>query len=231
MPTEGHLGDVPLSSLLRMLASAAGRGILHLSGAYESIICFDEGEIYLAHSQSGPSLHQVVTNAGLVDQGGWDKATELVRQGGTTLTDALVDVGADPAGLSRALEQHTVSTVFELLVPSTATFRFNADETHQLGTRVRFSVEAVLTAAGQRLQEFKEIAKAIPSTSVVMTVSPTLPVGSAGISLTAVEWQVLAAVDGQRTVADITSSVGQSAFTVFSALHRLMTAGAVRPVS
>jgi hypothetical protein len=231
IPTEGHLGDVPLSTLLRTLAKSAGGGILHLQGSYASIVCFHEGDIYLAHSESGPSLLQVVTGAGVVSREGWEKAATQLRDGGT-LADALLSVGgAEPDVLRAALEQHTVSTLFELLVPSTATFRFAEGETHQLGPRFVFPVEAVLAAAGERLQEFKQIAKAIPSTSVVMAVSPSLPVGVTGISLTAVEWQVLAAVDGKRTIAEITASVGQSAFSVFSALHRLLTAGAIHPLS
>src|SRR5215210_5337947 len=96
IPTEGHLGDVPLSSLLRTLAKSASRGIVHLSGAYASIICFEAGDIYLAHSESGPSLQQVVTGAGVVGPEGWEKATEQVRQGGT-LADALVGVGGADA--------------------------------------------------------------------------------------------------------------------------------------
>lgn len=229
-PAEGSLGDVPLSSLVRMLAKSASRGIIHLSGPYASIVCFEGGDIYLAHSESGPSLHQVVTSHGVVDQEGWEKATDAVRQG-STLSEALVSLGgADRDGLRRALEQHTVSTLFELLVPSTATFRFAAEETHQLGALFLFPVEAVLAAAGARLQEFKEIARTIPSTAVVLRVAPVLPTGAWEITLSAVEWQVLAAVDGSRTVADITAAVGQGAFAVFSALHRLLTAGAVEIV-
>ena len=230
VPAEGNLGDVPLPSLLRTLAEVSSRGILQLSGDYQSIICFEDGEIYLAHSQSAPSLHQVFTSTGVVSQEGWEKATEAVRQGGT-LAEALVRVGgADPQQLRGALEEHVVSTLFELLVPSTATFRFGMDESHQLGSAIRFDVEQVLAAAGQRLQQFTEIAKSIPSTSVVVRIAPTLPTGTEEISLTAVEWQVLAAVDGQRSVADITASIGQSAFAVFSVLHRLLTAGAVELV-
>ena len=91
-------------------------------------------------------------------------------------------------------------------------------------------VEDVLAAATARLTAFTAIARDIPSTDVVLRVVPRLPDGVASVTVSAVEWQVLAAVDGRRFVAAITAQVGHSAFTVFSTLHRLLQAGAVQRV-
>ena len=46
-------------------------------------------------------------------------------------------------------------------------------------------------------------------------------------SVTAVEWQVLAAMGEETTVAQIIGSSGLSAFTVFDVLHRLLRRGLV----
>ena len=168
--------------------------------------------------------------AGVVTEPPWDRAVAAARQGGS-LVAALVQVGdADVERLRAALYEHTVSTLFELLVPSSNHFAFNDGETHQLGAEFPFPVEDVLRAATARLTEFTAIARDIPSTDVVLRMVPRLPDGVASLTLSAVEWQVLAAVDGRAQVAEITAQVGQSAFTVFSALHRLLLAGALERV-
>ncbi len=223
---EGTLGEIPLPNLLRSLAASRSHGILHLSGSYSSIVCFRDGGIYLAHAETGPSLRQVFLSSGVSEEK-WDSATEATRQGGT-LIEALLAVGeASPERIRSALYEHTLSTLFELLVPNSNLFRFGADETHQLGAAFLFPVDDVLDAATNRLAEFTEIARSVPSTATVMGVSPRLPVGAAEIRLTAIEWQVLAAIDGRASVAEIITTVGQSAFTVFSTLHHLLQVGAI----
>lgn len=227
LATGGNLADVPLTSLLRSLAATDSRGILHLSGSYSSIVCFRDGEIYLAHAETGPSLRQVAVSAGVATEDEWDRAVEATRQGGT-LIDALLSVADTPREQMRqALYDHTVNTLFELLVPSSNQFRFAVDEAHQMGAAFLFPVDEVLDAATRRLSEFTEIAQAIPSTDVVMRVIPRLPTGVTELTVSAVEWQILSAIDGRATVADLIATVGQSAFAVFSALHHLLRSGAI----
>jgi hypothetical protein len=218
---------MPLGDLLRALADDRGHGILHLSGSYASIVCLSDGGIYLAHAETGPSLRQVFLSAGVIDEGGWDRSVERTRDGGT-LIEALVEVGeAAPDRLRAALYDHTINTLFELLVPNNNRFRFGAGEVHQMGASFVFPVEEVLEAATVRLTEFARLARTIPSTDVIVRVVPRLPPNTPNVTISAIEWQVLAAVDGRSTVADIIARVGHSAFTVFSTLHRLLQAGAI----
>jgi len=228
---EGSLADIALGDVLTSLAQSGGAGIVHLTGSYSSIVCLRDGGIYLAHAETGPSLRQVFVSSGVVDEAQWDRSVEQTREGGT-LIEALLGVGAaSPERLRAALYEHTVSTLFELLVPNRNRFRFGAGEVHQLGAHYLFPVDEVLRAAGARLREFAEIAKAIPSTDVVVRVVPRLPTDTPQVTVSAIEWQVLAAVDGQRTIADIIGHIGHSAFTVYRTLHRLLRAGAIETVT
>ena len=231
IPGSGSLTEVPLPDLLRGLAAGQRTGILHLTGTYSSIVCLRDGGIYLAHAETGPSLRQVFLAATVVSEAQWDRAVETTRQGGS-LVAALVQVGEASADrLRAALYEHTVSTLFELLVPSSNHFAFNEGETHQLGAEFPFPVDDVLAAATPRLTAFTAIARDIPSTDVVLRVAPRLPDGVGSVTVSAVEWQVLAAVDGRSSVAAITAEVGHSAFTVCSTLHRLLQAGALERVA
>lgn len=230
-PVAGSLGERPLAEVLRELSQARETGILHLSGSYSSIVCLRDGGVYLAHAETGPSLRQVFVTTGVVSEAQWDRSIEASREGGH-LIDALLGVGgASPEPVRRALHEHTVSTLFELLVPNANHYRFGPGEVHQIGTRYAFSVDEVLDAAGARLAELREIARLIPSTDLVTRVAPRLPEGTTELTVSAVEWQILAAVDGRSTVADITGTVGHSAHTVFRALYHLMQVGAVERTS
>lgn len=227
---EGSLTDIPLTEVLTSLAAARESGIVHLTGTYSSIVCLRDGQIYLAHADTGPSLRQVFLSSGVVDDIQWERSVEQTRDG-LTLVDAILGSGDSvPERLRAALYEHTISTLFELLVPNSNRFRFGRGEVHQLGARFLFPVDEVLNAASARLRDFTVIARAFPSTDVVVRVVPRLPPDTPQVTVSAIEWQVLAAVDGQRTVADIIEQVGHSAFTVFSTLHRLLRAGAIEAV-
>lgn len=228
---EGSLAEIPLTDVLTSLAVAGDSGILHLTGSYSSIVCLRDGGIYLAHAETGPSLRQVFVSSGVVDEGQWDQSVERTREGGTLIEAMLSVSGAGPEPLRAALYEHTISTLFELLVPNSNRFRFGRGEVHQLGALYLFPVAEVLNAASARLREFTVIARAIPSTDVVVRVVPRLPPGTPQVTVSAIEWQVLAAVDGTNTIADIIERIGHSAFTVFSTLHRLLRAGAIETVA
>jgi hypothetical protein len=125
------------------------------------------------------------------------------------------------------LHEHTVSTVVELLVPGAERYQVMPDRLHQLGSRFCFDVDEVLTEAGHRFAAWRAISATLPSTATRIRRSPTLPQGETATTLSAVEWQVLAAAGDEGTVADLIAASGLSAFTVFEVLHQLLDRGLV----
>lgn len=227
----GTLTELPLADLLRTLARDAHTGVLQVGGSYASQVCVTAGEVYLATSASGPSLRQEVVGAGLVTAAGWDASEQVARVEGRGLADALMRTGgADPASLRHLVYEHTVTTAFELMIPSADPFRFVPGEAHPFGDAFRFKAEQVLRDAGRRLEAWRAIAEAFPTTDIVLRVAPTLPLEADSVTVSATEWQVLARLDGESTISEMIRAVGMSAFTVCSALHRLLTAGAIEIV-
>ena len=224
----GTLFDLPLPDLLRSLARAQATGVVQVGGSSPSQVCLARGDVYLATTDAGPSLRQEVVGAGLVASTAWEAAEQVATVDGSSLADALVRVGGvDAASLRHLVYEHTVTTAFELMVPSHDPFRFVPDRVHPFGAPFRFKVEQVLRDAGRRVDSWRAIAEAIPSTAVVMRITSSLPIEADSVTVSGTEWQVLAALDGRRTVAEIIRSLGMSAFTVCSALHRLLIAGAI----
>jgi hypothetical protein len=210
--------------LLGWVGAANPRGVIELSGGAVGTIVLVDGAIALATADDGPTLAQMVIGSGAVSSDGWDTAIAASRSG-RPLADALVDAGADEAQLVRALREQTVGALFEFLVPGETAFTYLPGATHDLGGRFAFEPADVIDEAQARVAAWKVIAEAIPSTSVVMRLTPQLDAPT--ISISAEDWRILALVDGRSSVADIIGDLGMSAFAVCGVLHRLMMAGAV----
>lgn len=223
----GTLADLALDELLGLLATTRQSGVLEFFGRNPGLIALHEGDVTVAVSDTGPTLQQVFIGSGLTDAAGWDEA--LARAGrGTPVTDTVVAAGADPERVRAVLHEQTLGAVFELLLPSDDRFVFLPDEPHEIGHRFRFPVGPLLADAGRRIDAWRVIAEAIPTTSLVMRLTRALPTSE--VTITADEWHVLSRVDGQATIADIIRTLGMSAFAVCGVLHRLRNAGVVEPV-
>jgi hypothetical protein len=229
-PTEGSLQATTVGDVLRGLAGPRRTGLLRFHGAEPRIVALAEGDIYLATSASGPSIHQIVVGSGAAPESAWVDAGPAAAQGGIAAALA-EDTRVDGARLEAVLQEHTVSTVVELLTPGSDRYEFLPDQVHQLGARFRFPVDAVLAEAGRRLETWRAISDTIPSTGTRLRRSPTLPRGATSATLEAVEWQVLSAMPEEGTVAEVIGSSGLNAFTVFDVLHRLLRRGLVQPVA
>src|SRR5690606_38633469 len=159
-------------------------------------------------------LRQAVLGGGVVDAATWDAVvarTAHDTEGGTAI-EALVEAGADRERLRARLYEHTVSTLFELLLPSTAHFHFTRGETHPFAADPGFSFDDVLDDVRRRVEEWREIAKTIPSTSMVLRRTPRLPLWSGPITLSPEEFELLGLLDGRRDVSSLVTLLGMSAF-------------------
>ena len=202
-------------------------GLLELTGSNPGVIVVAEGEIALALSAMGPTLQQVFIGSGLATGELWDDVAAAAEHG-ATLTDSLVEGGADEDRARAVLYDHTVGAVFELMLPSHDSFAFLPGEEHPIGSRFTFTVDELLADAGQRIDAWKTIAEAIPSISVRMRLAHSLR--RKQLTITADEWHVLCRVDGRATIADIIRELGMSAFAVCAVLHRLLQNGVVESV-
>jgi hypothetical protein len=223
---EGTLEDLPLPDLLSLLAAGSKSGLVQVLGRDGGTLVMTAGKVAYAESSAGPTLEQVLIGSGCASGDSWQTAVDRSRAG-TSVVDSLLADGVDSAQLRQVLYEQTVGAVFELMLPSNATFEFYADETHEIGDGFQFEIDLLVADAERRVEAWKVIAEAIPSTSVVMQLVHRLPAGE--VTLTADDWHVLARVDGRASVADIIRILGMSAFAVCAVLHRLLGMGVVEP--
>lgn len=227
VPQAGTLHAVTINQVIEFLAGEQRTGLLRFQGDDQRIVCLAGGQLYLATSASGPSIHQIVVGSGATPEVAWNEAAGAPDGISAALAD---DERVDGERLRAVLYEHTVSTLVELLVPGTESYEFLADQTHQIGTRFCFTVADALADAGRRLNAWRTISSTLPSISTRVRRSPTLPRSATTESVTAVEWQVIMAMPADGTVAEVIAASGLSAFTVFDVLHRLVRRGLVQPV-
>jgi len=164
--------------------------------------------------------------SGLVTDPGWHQAVERVGGGGG-LGAAIVDQGTCSAeALDRVITDRIVDAVFELLVLAKSNFEFVPGEEHPMMGAPRHDVEMLVEEGRRRLERWREVAAVIPSTAAVVRLAAALPPTVESLTVDADEFRVLAAVDGHRTIAEITRVLGAGAFTVCATLHRLVMVGA-----
>jgi hypothetical protein len=145
-------------------------------------------------------------------------------------------LGAAPAtvwfgsgNVHAASREEAIDTLFQLLVTGGG-FEFHHHDDVPAGHDVVVPAVELLASVEDRLAEWRVIASTIPSTAVVLRLAGSLPAALPVLEVTPEEWQVLAQLDGVRTVAEVTRAIGVEAFEVCRLLHRLRTAGAVEPV-
>ncbi len=224
---EGTLADLPLPELLALLTSTNKSGTIEVQGSTAGIIVLDQGQVTVAESDAGPTIRQALINSGLITPDDWEKADDAALRG-TPLVDTFADMGIDSTALQTLLYDQTVGAVFELMLPSSDAFGFFDGASHPVGNRYRYPVDQVIADAEQRVEVWKAIAEAVPSTALVMRPRRTAP--EPEIILLAEQWQVLALLDGRAPIADVIRNLGMSAFDVCSVLRDLLEAELVEIV-
>jgi hypothetical protein len=222
--TAGSVGSV-----LRQLAERRASGLLRIGAVGE--VWLDEGRVYLANGPESPPLFEVLYAADIADPERLRVMCDEADRGGGTVLDRLaaVDPGSQ-ARVRRMLYEHVQAALFELMVPSTEPLEFEAGAHHVLGARFGQPADELLDVVQRRVELWRRIAELIPSTASRFRLSGRLPSGRAELVVTADEWPFVALLDGRRTVAELITETGDSAFRVCSLLYRLLLEGVIEPV-
>lgn len=196
---EGSLGEIDFETVLRLIAGSHRSGELAVAPPRPARFVFAEGVLV----------------------GG------IAEQDGSVIASAAR--GVDPTEDAEVRRDTLVTALATALIPSGASFRFvlRTSRWSSVDARAGFALDEVLGEAHHRLDAWRVIADVIPSVSMVVSLAPDLPDGLEEVSLGRADWQVLAAIDGHRSVAEIMASLRRSAFDVCSTLYRLITVGVV----
>ncbi len=229
----GDLNLFPLSDVLRLLATTSKTGALDvLTDAGQGRVEVVEGRLRAATADRyRAGLARRLLGAGAVDA---TTLLELHEGTGSLLSDRQLAerlVSGEYMGsgeVAASLREHTIDAVLELVRAPDGSFRFEGLEAPDTDAEaLAIPVEELLEEVERRDKEMDELETAsVPPTAVVTVVGPE----DEETAVSADGWQLLALIDGHRTVADLVELRGCGSYDTHRRLAELLQAGVVATV-
>ena len=235
MALEGPLKELHIQDVFQLLDLGRKSGVLRITSELRQTagtVAFERGGVVAATTGKDPQPF----GARLVRLGKIS-ATQLeqargARQAGDArrLGDILVANGAiTRRELDRQLKAQIEEAIFELLAWSEGYFRFEegAPADAIVEAPVRIPTEGLLMEAARRMDEWSRIEDKVPHLRVIPRLPASDSAGTGRLELAPLEWEVLAAVDGQRDLHGLAAALGRSEFDIARTAYTLSSAGVI----
>src|SRR6059036_1751133 len=236
MPIEGPLRELGIHDVFQLLDLSRKTGVLRVTSEVRhnaGTIHFEDGTVVYAEIRSNPHpLGSLLLRTGKIAEADLERARDMQQRQGDKrrLGEILVALGAiTPRELERQLRFQVEEVIFEVMSWREGYFSFVEGpllDVPPAGT-VRIPTEALLMEGARRIDEWSRIESRIPHLGVIAALAPPPSDGGGELDLLPPEWEVLAAVDGERDLRTIASELGRSEFDVAKTLFGLESAGIV----
>jgi hypothetical protein len=235
MAIEGPLKELGIHDVFQLLDVSRKTGVLRITSRIrhnQGTVYFDCGAVVYADIQSNPHrLGDLLVRSGKIGEADLSRAQEMQQRGDRRrLGEILVDIGSITAReLERQVRQQVEEVVFEMMSWREGYFSFVEGPLPAVGgdSTLRLPTEALLMEGARRIDEWSRIESKIPHLDVVPALPPAEQATEGMLDLLPSEWEVLAAIDGVRSIRTIAAQLGQSEFDVAKIMFGLSTAGTV----
>jgi hypothetical protein len=235
VPIEGPLRELGIHDVFQLLDLSKKTGVLSVTSTLrrnEGSVALEAGAIVGAQIKTNPhQLGSMLVNSGKITPEDLKRALDRQRrEQGVRLGQVLVESGVLSA---KELEDHVrfqvEEVVFEVMGWREGYFSFNEgpvphDTTE---TPVRIPTGSVLMEGARRIDEWSRMEGRIPHLGMVPALAPTGPGAEGDLALQPPEWEVLAAVDGERDLRGLAQVVARSEFEVARTVFGLASAGVI----
>jgi hypothetical protein len=143
-------------------------------------------------------------------------------EGGRILLSEGAVVGASVDGFEAADTDGVVEAGLRLMDGGGGDFALDIESVEG---PVSESVEDFLKSVARRRAEWRKIVSAVGSLDEPLVIEPQLPAGTNEVTLSALEWQIAVAADGQRSIRDLSHEFGTSDFAIATSLLAMSNAG------
>ena len=233
MAIEGPLRELALSDVFQLLDLSRKTGTLtitHESRHRPAVVRFDRGAVVGAElGEAHERIGHLLLRAGKVTERHIEHARRVQdREPGRPLGAILVEQGVISADdLKRQLRFQIQEAIFELIRWKDGYFRFDEVPVPQNGgVGVRVPTESLLMEAARRIDEWSTLESKVPHMGVIPALVSESPDGPT-LDLHPSEWEVLAEIDGVRTLKEISATLGRGDFEVAKIVYGLVTTGIV----
>ena len=236
MAIEGPLRELGIHDVFQLLDLSRKTGALRVTSELrhnEGKIYFDNGVVVSAEIRSNPHpLGALLLRTGKITEADLERARDMqTRQGDKRrLGEILVALGVITAReVERQIRFQIEEVVFEVMSWNEGYFSFAEEAESKVPTEVtvRIPVEALLMEGARRIDEWSRIENRIPHVGVVPSLAPPPEGGGGELDLLPPEWEVLALIDGQRSVRALATELGRSDFEIAKTLFGLESAAVI----
>src|SRR5256885_3980705 len=236
MAIEGPLRELGIHDVFQLLDLSRKTGVLRVTSELRhnaGTVSFEGGTIIFAEIRSNPHpLGALLLRTGKITDADLERGRDMQERQGDKrrLGEILVSLGAiTPRELERQVRFQIEEVVFEMMSWREGYFSFTEGPLDGAATEaiVRIPTEALLMEGARRIDEWSRIEGRIPHLGVVPALAPPQEGDAGELDLLPPEWEMLAAIDGQRDVRAVAAALGRSDFEVAKTLFGLESAGVI----
>ncbi|TNF89044.1 MAG: DUF4388 domain-containing protein, partial [Gammaproteobacteria bacterium] len=235
MAIEGPLKELGIHDIFQLLDLNRKTGKLTATSKLRhnrGCVYFESGAVVYAEIESNPHLlGGLLVGSGKITEADLNRATEMQQAGDKRrVGEILVAIGAlSQRELERQVRAQIEEVVFEMVGWREGYFSFEEGDLPELPAeaKVKIPTESVLMEGARRIDEWSRIERKIPHLGVI----PRYAVHDPGedkegyLDLLPTEWELLAAVDGERDVRAVAAALTRSEFEVAKTIFGLESAG------
>jgi len=235
MALEGPLKEFHIQDVFQLLDLGRKTGVLRVTSELRQTsasVSFDRGGVVAATlGKNAQRFGARLVRMSKISAKDLDRALALQEKGDARrLGDILVALGAiSRRELDRQLKAQMEETILDILGWTEGHFRFEEGAASEalVDAPIRIPTEGLLMESARRSDEWSRIEAKVPHLRVVPRLPPPDTPANGKLDLVPLEWEVLAAVDGQRDLHALADTLGRSEFDVARTIYTLAAAGVV----
>lgn len=233
MGFTGNLKTLSFGDILQLIATGKKTGLLRLSRPNGSkMIWFRDGNVIAAASESAVEeerLGQVLMRQGVLREEDLKRALKRQNASGKRLGHVLIEMGVlDRGAVVDALKAQTEESVYSVFSIPEGEFQFvDGESPDKSQILVELNSLNVMMEGARRFDEYMEVAHALPPSGTVLRMAPSPRLQTAEIVLSSDDVDVLAAINGERTVAEVLSLASSGEYAASKSLHKLIKSNLV----
>ena len=232
MTLNGTLEDFSPAGILKVLSADGRTGAVRFGGPRGCTVYLHRGQLYFARNEgTDQALATALVRPGRLTADDWGRAIEA--SGDRPMVGELLvrDGAIHPDLLASVVLSVVYDPLIDLFRDGSGEFEFEPDTVHWLGPFRAFPVDAIVGEVRKRVREVDEWSNTIPGLGVWVESSRTLPGHAAQVTILREDWELVTALSGPRTIADLAMELGRGGYSTARVVHRLEHAGLVQVVS
>jgi hypothetical protein len=232
MTLNGTLEDFSPAGILKVLSADGRTGAARFGGPAGCTVYLHRGQLYFARNEhTDEALATALVRPGRLTADDWGRAIDASGER-PMVGELLVRDGAiAPDLLASVVLSVIYDPLIDLFRDGTGEFDFETDTVHWLGPFRAFPVDAIVGEVRKRVHEVDEWGGVIPSLDVWVDARRTLPGNAAQVTLLREDWELVTALTGPRSIAELAAELGRGAYSTARVVHRLHQAGLVDIIS